>query len=88
MPRQKAIYTLRNVNRQLSRFDNLESGTVLVFPKPEQTIVAYDPEGVAPATADVDKATRTGSWAYGYVAKDAAPGLDPGLSSAAPRGVV
>ena len=62
-----------------ARFDDLRAGTALVFPPPDRVLAAARPEDVPAVLARVDAATAAGAWAYGYVAYDAAPGLDPGL---------
>jgi para-aminobenzoate synthetase / 4-amino-4-deoxychorismate lyase len=63
-----------------ARFDDLVAGTALRCPPPDRVLVARSAAEVAPVLDEVDRATRAGAWAYGYVAYEAAAGLDPGLA--------
>jgi len=67
-----------------ARFDNLVSGTALSCPPPRRVLTARRPEDVVPVLAEVDRVTRCGSWAFGYVSYEAAAGLDPTLTVAEP----
>ena len=67
--------------RTAARFDNLQAGYALVFPTPHRILTAHRPEAVLPVLAAVTEATDAGEWAYGYVAYEAAAGLDPALST-------
>jgi para-aminobenzoate synthetase/4-amino-4-deoxychorismate lyase len=70
------------------RFDDLRAGTALAFERPFRLLTATDPADVVPVLAEVDRATRHGCWAFGYVAYEAAAGLDPGRAAmAAPNGL-
>ncbi|GAA4430587.1 aminodeoxychorismate synthase component I [Georgenia halophila] len=60
----------------VARFDDLRSGQALQFDAFEGEIVARTPEEVLPALAEVERATSDGMWAYGFVAYEAAAGLD------------
>ena len=51
-----------------------------MFSSPHRVLVANSLSEVAPVLNEVDKTTREGSWAFGYVAYEAAPGLDAGLA--------
>ena len=51
-----------------------------MFSSPHRVLVANSLSEVAPVLNEVDKPTREGSWAFGYVAYEAAPGLDAGLA--------
>lgn len=62
------------------RFDDLAAGTALAFPRAERVLVAREPAEVVPVLAEVERATAGGAWAFGYLAYEAAPGLDPGLA--------
>ena len=62
-----------------ARFDDLRSGEALRCPPPSHVLVAHHDEQVAAVLQEVDRATRRGSWAFGYVAYEAAAGLDPDL---------
>jgi para-aminobenzoate synthetase/4-amino-4-deoxychorismate lyase len=63
------------------RFDDLRAGTALAFERPFRLLTATDPADVVPVLAEVDRATRRGCWAFGYVAYEAAAGLDPGRAA-------
>jgi para-aminobenzoate synthetase/4-amino-4-deoxychorismate lyase len=71
--------------RPWARFDDLQTGRAWLFPSPRHVVVASSPQEVLPALAEVDRATRAGSWAFGYVAYEAAAGIDPVLPVLAPR---
>lgn len=62
------------------RFDDLIAGRGLVFPEAEQLVIARTAQEVGPVLQRVSDATARGSWAFGYVGYDAAPGLDPHLA--------
>jgi para-aminobenzoate synthetase/4-amino-4-deoxychorismate lyase len=59
------------------RFDDLVAGTAVVFERPSRVLAASTADDVVPVLAEVDRATRQGCWAFGYVAYEAAGGLDP-----------
>jgi para-aminobenzoate synthetase/4-amino-4-deoxychorismate lyase len=61
------------------RFDDIARGSALAFDDPFRVLVAREPADVAPLLEEVDRATAAGCWAFGYLAYEAAPGLDPGL---------
>lgn len=67
-----------------ARFDDLRSGTACRFPDLAYDLVATVPADVPEVLAEVDRATREGWWAYGFVAYEAAGGLDPSLAVHAP----
>ncbi|MEJ2868056.1 chorismate-binding protein [Actinomycetospora sp. OC33-EN08] len=67
-----------------ARFDDLRSGRALAFGPPDEVLVATCPEEVGPALAALDAATADGAWAYGFLAYEAAGGLDPSLVTRAP----
>uniref|UniRef100_UPI000CEBBF7E aminodeoxychorismate synthase component I n=1 Tax=Blastococcus atacamensis TaxID=2070508 RepID=UPI000CEBBF7E len=60
-----------------ARFDDLRAGTALLCPPPRQVLTAVRPDQVADVLQQVSDATERGSWAFGYVAYEAASGLDP-----------
>ena len=62
-----------------ARFDDFPAGQALRFPAPHRVLTASRPDAVAAVLAEVDLATRQGSWAYGYVGYEAAAGLDDRL---------
>ena len=59
------------------RFDDLVAGTAQAFESPSRLLTALTPHDVVPVLAEVDRATQDGCWAFGYVAYEAAAGLDP-----------
>jgi para-aminobenzoate synthetase / 4-amino-4-deoxychorismate lyase len=65
---------------QWARFDDLLAGTALVFDRPFRVLTATDPADVVPVLAEVERATEQGCWAFGYVAYEAAAGLDARLA--------
>jgi para-aminobenzoate synthetase/4-amino-4-deoxychorismate lyase len=60
-----------------ARFDDLADGTALAFARPRRVLTAHAPEDVVPLLAEVERATADGCWAVGYLAYEAAAGLDP-----------
>ncbi|TCK25670.1 aminodeoxychorismate synthase component I [Pseudonocardia endophytica] len=62
-----------------ARFDDMVDGSALEFGHSAEVVVAHRPEDVAAALETVDALTADGRWAYGFVAYEAAPGLDPQL---------
>jgi len=58
------------------RFDNVVVGTALCFDQPFRVLIARTSDEVVPVLAEVDRATRNGCWAFGFVAYEAAGGLD------------
>jgi len=72
----------------LARFDDLRNGTALVFdppPDPSQILVASQSDEVVPVLGAVEAATAAGAWAVGFVAYEAACGLDPSLQTRTAR---
>jgi para-aminobenzoate synthetase/4-amino-4-deoxychorismate lyase len=65
--------------RSWARFDDLRAGEALLCPPPSRVLTAVRPEEVADVLQQVHDATDGGCWAYGYVAYEAAAGLDPRL---------
>jgi para-aminobenzoate synthetase / 4-amino-4-deoxychorismate lyase len=63
------------------RFDDLVAGTAVRFERPDRVLTAERPDEVAPVLDEVDRVTLAGRWAFGFVAYEAAPGLDPGLTT-------
>jgi para-aminobenzoate synthetase/4-amino-4-deoxychorismate lyase len=66
-----------------ARFDDLTDGTAISFRRPSRVLTADRPEDVVPVLAEVERATQAGRWAFGYLAYEAAAGLDPGWAVAA-----
>jgi len=62
------------------RFDDLRAGTAVVCPPPHRVLVAERPQDVVGVLAEVQRATDGGDWAFGYLAYEAAAGLDPALA--------
>ena len=71
------------------RLDDLVAGRGLSCPAPSRVVLAREPRDVVPVLEEVDRATRKGCWALGFVAYEAAPGLDAALAvqEPAPDGV-
>ena len=63
-----------------ARFDDLRAGTAVRCPPPRRVLVAERPEEVLDVLTEVERATDSGQWAFGYVAYEAAAGLDPRLA--------
>ncbi len=61
------------------RFDDLVAGTAVQFPPPERVVTAAVATEVLPALRELQAATSAGAWAYGFLAYEAAAGLDPSL---------
>jgi para-aminobenzoate synthetase/4-amino-4-deoxychorismate lyase len=62
-----------------ARFDDLRTGKALLCSPPSRILTAVRPDEVAGVLQQVHDATEAGSWAFGYVAYEAAAGLDPQL---------
>jgi para-aminobenzoate synthetase/4-amino-4-deoxychorismate lyase len=67
-----------------ARFDDLAVGSALRFPGVEQVLVAWDPREVPGVLDEVERRTSAGAWAFGFVTYEAAPGLDPVLTTREP----
>ncbi len=63
-----------------ARFDDLRTGTAIRCPAPDRILVAEHPGEVVGVLTEVERATDAGRWAFGYVAYEAAAGLDPHLA--------
>ncbi|WP_369256900.1 aminodeoxychorismate synthase component I [Geodermatophilus amargosae] len=75
------------MGRPWARFDDLRAGRALLCPPPSRILTAVRPDEVAAVLRQVHDATEAGSWAFGYVAYEAAAGLDPQLpGGSAPAG--
>ncbi|GEL20074.1 aminodeoxychorismate synthase component I [Pseudonocardia asaccharolytica] len=71
-----------------ARFDDLRAGGGLRFARPSRVLVAERPAEILDVLAEVERATAAGSWAFGYLAYEAAGALDPALPSRpAPEGL-
>lgn len=57
----------------------------LGFERPSRIIQSSRCDGVLSALTDVEAAAASGAWAAGYVAYEAAPGLDPALTVRSPK---
>ena len=62
-----------------ARFDNLREGTARRFQASDEVLVATRHDQVAGVLSAVDQATRAGRFAFGYLAYEAALGLDSTL---------
>src|SRR5437764_668116 len=67
-----------------ARFDDLIAGSATRFPEAEQVLAAWEPGEVADVLDEVQRRTAAGAWAFGFVAYEAAAGLDPVLTTRAP----
>lgn len=65
--------------RPWARFDDLRAGTAVLCPPAKQVLSAVRLDEVADVLQEVHDATERGDWAFGYVAYEAAAGLDPHL---------
>ena len=77
--RQRRTSTDACADGAWARFDDLRAGTAVQCPTPHRVLVAERPEQVVGVLAEVERATDAGDWAFGYVAYEAAAGLDPHL---------
>lgn len=66
--------------RAWARFDDLRTGTATYCPPPARVLIAERVQDVEVVLQEVQRATDAGHWAYGYVAYEAAAGLDPHLA--------
>jgi para-aminobenzoate synthetase / 4-amino-4-deoxychorismate lyase len=73
-----------HASRPWARFDDLTAGSALRFPEAEQVLAAWAPGDVAGVLDDVERRTAAGAWAFGFVAYEAASGLDPVLATRDP----
>lgn len=62
-----------------ARFDDLRAGRAWSFPEIAFDLVAERPEDVAPVLEELDRVIAEGWWAFGFVAYEAARGLDQSL---------
>jgi para-aminobenzoate synthetase/4-amino-4-deoxychorismate lyase len=67
-----------------ARFDDLSAGSARLFPEVEWELAARRPDEVGAVLDEVDRLTEQGRWAFGFVAYEAAAGLDPLLAVADP----
>lgn len=63
-----------------ARFDDLRTGVAVRCPPPDRVLVADRDQDVVDVLDKVQRATDGGRWAYGFVAYEAAAGLDPQLA--------
>jgi para-aminobenzoate synthetase / 4-amino-4-deoxychorismate lyase len=71
-----------------ARFDDLVAGSALAFDRPFRVLTADVAAEVVPVLAEVERATEQGCWAFGYVAYEAAAGLDPRCTVLPPDGAL
>lgn len=69
---------------EFGRFDDLRAGRAWSFPEIAFDLVAERPKDVAPVLEELDRAAADGWWAFGFVAYEAASGLDSGLATHEP----
>ncbi len=68
------------MNRMVARFDDLTAGRVATeFAGPRRILEAHHPDEVLPLLQAVEDAANAGLWAAGFLAYEAATGLDPSL---------
>jgi len=79
-----AATPLRVPTAPWARFDDVPGNRALRFPPPHQVLTATRLAEVVPVLAEVDRATRDGCWAFGYLGYEAAGGLDDRLVSHPP----
>ncbi len=77
---------MRDIPEPWGRFDDLVGGTAVRFSGLRQVLVAEHPDDVASVLDELDRVTREGRWAFGFVAYEAAPALDPALTTHARTG--
>lgn len=63
-----------------ARFDDLRAGVAWELGPPAVILETSRPARIAPLVAELERATADGWWAYGFLAYEAAAGLDPGLA--------
>jgi para-aminobenzoate synthetase/4-amino-4-deoxychorismate lyase len=64
----------------IARFDDLRAGVAWQLGPPAVILETNRPAEIAPLLAEIERATADGWWAYGFLAYEAAAGLDPGLA--------
>lgn len=64
---------------EFRRFDDLRVGRAWSFPEIAFYLVAHRPQDVAPVLEELERATADGWWAFGFIAYEAASGLDSSL---------
>lgn len=72
--------------RASARFDDFLDRSALSFPAAHEIVVATDPDEVTDALHRVEQRCAQGHWAYGFVAYEAAPALNPDLVTRRPGG--
>jgi para-aminobenzoate synthetase/4-amino-4-deoxychorismate lyase len=77
--RRRALCEHRRVPAPSARFDDLVAGLAWRFGAPRRVVRADAIEDVVPLLREVDAATASGAWAYGYLGYEAAPAFDPAL---------
>src|SRR5258708_10814537 len=66
------------------RLDDLVGGAAYVFPSFDNVVFSHRQDEVADVLQHVEHATSAGQWAYGFIAYDAAGGLDQALPAVSP----
>ncbi|MFY9263240.1 MAG: bifunctional anthranilate synthase component I family protein/class IV aminotransferase [Arcanobacterium sp.] len=69
--------------RWWGRFDDLQAGRAVQIVA-DQVVTAWHADDVVPVLEEVQARTDAGEWAFGYVAYEAASGLDPALQTLPP----
>ncbi|UQB93095.1 MULTISPECIES: anthranilate synthase component I family protein [Mycobacterium] len=70
----------------IARFDDLTTGTSIVFPEHDAELLATTADQVPDVLAQLTEATQRGWWAFGFLAYEAAAGLNPVLAAAISTG--
>src|SRR5258705_1256334 len=66
------------------RLDDFVGGAADVFPSFDNVVFSHRQDEVADVLRHVEHATNAGQWAYGFIAYDAAAGLDQALPAVSP----
>src|SRR5258705_9470893 len=66
------------------RLDDFVGGAAEVFPSFDDVVFSHRQDEVADVLRHVEHATNAGQWAYGFIAYDAAAGLDQALPAVLP----
>jgi para-aminobenzoate synthetase/4-amino-4-deoxychorismate lyase len=67
-----------------ARFDDAVDGTTLTFTSPRRELAAMTPDDVLPLLTALHAASEQGRWAFGYLAYEAAAGIDESFAVSSP----
>jgi para-aminobenzoate synthetase/4-amino-4-deoxychorismate lyase len=82
-PRRRAVAAR---GQSWGRLDDLVGGAAHVFPCFDDVVFSHRQDEVADVLRHVEHATSAGQWAYGFIAYEAAAGLDQTLPAVSPDG--